>query len=507
MGRKNKKQKKTSPAMSAVQTYKLREKNDREMHEIIDSWKSKTTDAEAQLHLTSIVNSAKNVVALGGSRNEFFARFPEMAPKVVAISENGNGAASQLREIAEMVEFYTFGLRDSTAKLEHMLDELTKVDSKKPIGVKSIIAIERESRLGRGEDTSKRLINVVMREALVAKTHELKPKDGRDQGVFTDFPEIRDSIIRVATDESRTFKARSIEISDLLQKLVTETKTRIPKEKADLKRLEGEIVLTKEQLEKKNIIKELLDRLDQAEYKGWVLQSNDCSRLHKLYESVKEKRLAGMLPPGYEKVQTHKLELAEGYIPFIVKHNWAAVLGDSTGDKEGSVLPPAPKCAFEFRISGFNVIYLIQDPTHEGFKPLFKDEEATLFVEASDNHWVILTRIRSLFKYVHQQFEAACIVLESRAATSVLTEAPAALNKKRRAQGKLPLYDFHTIDLSREKKRYIHHGDGEGTGTKMRLHFVRAHDRHYKDKGITVRIGWHLRGDSSLGFVDKLYKL
>jgi hypothetical protein len=274
--------------------------------------------------------------------------------------------------------------------------------------------------------------------------------------------------------------------------------------------LKSDLKAADRNLAEKRMLVEVLDRLVAAQANGgWKLEPNDCSRLHRLFENPETQLITGTAPKDAQ-TETRDLEIGHDFVPFIVKHDWAAVLGDSEGDKDGNVLLPMPKCAFEFRISGFNVIYLVQDPGHEGYKPVIGSMPTlsrVLLIESPGKGWIIMDQEKDFTAYVDSQFQAACIVLEAQAAKWTRVEAPAALNKKRKSQGKLPLYDFHVIDLSRDRKRYVTQGDGEGTGVRHRLHFVRAHDRHYKDKGIIKRIPWHLRGDPELGVVDKLYKL
>jgi len=498
VGKKHK-PKKTNARMSTVQTWKSKENNDREMREIIELWRTKPTDEDAQANLTSIVNSAKNGVALGGSRNEFFKVYPEMAPKVLAINAEDKSPREKLREIADLVEHYTFGAKDASERVTKFLYELE--NSGRKMSFTDLVQIERESRGFRGEDNTKRLLDAMAREALTAKVNELHPKPGFDQGPFTGFADVRDAVISVATDEKRPLEDRCVNVSNLIAKMIADSKARI-------KSAEKELSVQERLLAEKKMLVEVLDALVAAHNNGgWKLQSNDCSRLHRLFEANDSMLMAGTAPKGSQP-ETHRMEIGHDYVPFIVKHDWAAVLGDSDGDKDGNVLLPMPKCAFEFRISGFNVIYLVQDPTHAGYEPIFPDTPKVLLVEAPGRGWIIMDKAKDFTAYVESQFHAACVVLEAQAAKWTKVEAPAALNKKRKSQGKLPLYDFHVIDLSRDRKRYENHGDGTGTtGIRHRLHFVRAHDRHYKDKGIVKRIPWHLRGDPELGVVDKLYKL
>jgi len=352
------------------------------------------------------------------------------------------------------------------------------------------------------EDQAKEMVQQIGSEALIAAVNEKKPNGGEGQGVFEGFKEERDAIIESSARDNISWIDRLIDCAVIMRLMMSKTEQRQQQLKSELKIAEADHAKKKE-------LSDLLHALlDAQKNGGWVLQANDCSRLHKLIEAVQGGRAVGIQPQGSKQKEKRDLTFSGEFTPFIVKHNWAAVMAASEGDKEGDVGLPAPRCAFEFRISGFNVIYLVQDPKQEGYKPVLGDSPKTCLIEMASGDWTILDQARDFVAYVDRQFHAACVVIEAQAAKYTLVQAPAALNKKRLSQGKLPLYDFHVIDLNRERKRYVGDRIKSDEPTKRhRLHFVRAHDRHYKDKGTVVRIPWHLRGDPELGFVDKHYTL
>lgn len=89
--------------------------------------------------------------------------------------------------------------------------------------------------------------------------------------------------------------------------------------------------------------------------------------------------------------------------------------------------------------------------------------------------------------------------------TTRLVEAPAALNKKRMRQGKLPLYDYHVLLVDGEDVS-AYEGDNRKTDIHVRSHFRRGHIRRLDaQRRVWVRAAYvHGRAD---GFVDKDYKV
>lgn len=223
------------------------------------------------------------------------------------------------------------------------------------------------------------------------------------------------------------------------------------------------------------------------------LEMNDCSRLHKLVEAAGSAHVLRWdgVPYDYER------GILDGASVFVIRHDWAAVVNiEDAKDGDDSIPLPAPVSVFEFRISDRTVVVMAHEASW------------TSLVEIGD-YWVVPEEGAVCppgFEYAYRQMLAASVVLDAEVATHEVKRAPEALNKKRAAAGKLPLYDFHVIDLSRKKgKAAPPLGGYNETGKHKRLHFCRGHWRHYPDHKTWIR--WCLKGDPDLGFVDKEYRV
>lgn len=258
--------------------------------------------------------------------------------------------------------------------------------------------------------------------------------------------------------------------------------------------------------------------MDWLSGKDLVLQKNDVSRLHQYLET--------WLPnsgedSGVAKSETWDEEEKERFIDllhesqvFVVKHNWAAAFEGSLDEVGEDYKLPYPNCVFEFMVSGRPLTLLA---TQEGDAPvkfvsmhvLTNTDKLRISDEADWSKFPESVHAdgETPFTMVKRQVQALCIALDAEIATKETTFAPSKLNQKRAVNGKPLLRDFHVVDLSRRvKARAEGRTTGDGTGTKKRLHFRRAHDRHYAN-GLVKRIAWMLVGDPSLGFVDKQYRL
>lgn len=235
-----------------------------------------------------------------------------------------------------------------------------------------------------------------------------------------------------------------------------------------------------------------------------VLQKNDLSRTHKLVEcSLQAHIVSDQKTRGKSHVELDShVHINHEHI-FVAQHDWAGVIG-TDALKAASVVLPFDNCTFEYRISNQSVIVLA-NTLSSGHVIL------TAMVEMPGGKWWAALECENtpypLVEYAKQQTLACCVVMEAEVAGHEVVRAPAALNKKRKEQGKLPLYDFHIIDLSKKRSPITNKRppDPDREVTRRRLHFVIGHWRNYADH--RTRIPWHLRGDPELGFVDKLYKL
>lgn len=228
---------------------------------------------------------------------------------------------------------------------------------------------------------------------------------------------------------------------------------------------------------------------------GMVLERNDCSRLHKLCEAARDGRITdSKFHRGYP-------DDALNYVSqtFVVKHDWASAFDDAAGMAEEFKLP-YDFCAFEFRLSGRTVIAVAAEAAAD------EERKFTAFTQINEL-WcgfnVAEDSESKATRFVYSQIRAICIALDAEVATHSVVRAPARLNEKRAKAGKVPLRDFHVVDLARRHRiANPAHGDG---GTKKRLHFRRGHWRHFEQSKTWVK--WCLVGNPDLGFISKHYSL
>jgi hypothetical protein len=233
----------------------------------------------------------------------------------------------------------------------------------------------------------------------------------------------------------------------------------------------------------------------------YVLERNDCSRLHKLKEAM----LSGKV------IDSTKDELA--FPPsdslscvaqtFVVRHDWANAFEGAEGISDEFRLP-YQICTFEFRVVGRTVIVFAgeDDQGISGSKRV-----ATPFVESGD-YWYCPgyadSNQNELLMYLWAQIRSICIALDAEVATTTVVRAPHKLNEKRERQGKPLIIEHRVVDLAK-RHRVGNPSAGQGTGSKKRLHFRRGHWRHYEESKTWVR--WCLVGDPDLGFISKHYQL
>src|SRR6185312_473794 len=85
------------------------------------------------------------------------------------------------------------------------------------------------------------------------------------------------------------------------------------------------------------------------------LESNTCSRFHKLIEAS---RVGEIIFAGRAKDDGHSLDLGSPHV-FVVAHDWAAAFDGADAYEDGSEYRlPYEHCAFEMSISGRTCIYL-----------------------------------------------------------------------------------------------------------------------------------------------------
>lgn len=232
---------------------------------------------------------------------------------------------------------------------------------------------------------------------------------------------------------------------------------------------------------------------------NFVLEKNDCSRLHLLSEAILANRV--LIEPNKDTGPDRNAAVIDSVSTikntFIVRHDWAAAFAEAVGITDEWRLP-FDHCAFEFRISGRTVIAIFsEDQVEAGNYALYTQ---------IDDYWVRdgFTLPESFYAFVRMQVKSICIALDAEVATHTVVRAPAKLNEKRISKGRPPLLDYHVVDLSK-RHRIANPGTRDGEGGKKRLHFRRGHWRHFETSKTWVK--WCLVGDPDLGFVSKHYTL
>jgi hypothetical protein len=192
---------------------------------------------------------------------------------------------------------------------------------------------------------------------------------------------------------------------------------------------------------------------------------------------------------------------------FLMTHDWAgAFAGDADFDDRTSEFRlPAPNCCFDFLISGKRVLAFANDTENE-FDLAVEVETLWLVIsqETSDGEGREVRQRESL-AFVRRHVKAACIALEAEIAETTVVRAPHKLNVARARKGKLPLSDYHIIDLARRTRVAPLESENKAERNGPRLHFRRGHWRHFTNHKTWVK--WTLVGHADLGFIDKDYRL
>lgn len=227
-----------------------------------------------------------------------------------------------------------------------------------------------------------------------------------------------------------------------------------------------------------------------------TLEKNEHSSLHRLGEALRLGHVINTYdsPPGIlESKAFNRMrgELNPDLKTFLVCHDWFKVLGDAAGEFK----LPFENCAFEFK--ALNRVLIVLVTQNEGEEP-----KGASYYESGKGEWLRM----EVDECWWEQIRATCVMLDAEVATHQVHRIPHKINAKREKAGKVPMYDFHVVDLARRhKSRAAPTTRGEPTGRHVRLHFVRGHWRHYEDHKTWIK--WHLRGDPDLGFIDKDYRL
>ncbi len=285
-------------------------------------------------------------------------------------------------------------------------------------------------------------------------------------------------------------KLKALPIVKNLRQGIKDRRDGFIKEKEDLVLAEEKII----------VYEDMKSWLEQESYK---LEKNDCSRLHKLISATREDKIVFINGKTDKEFNEEDYDVIwELCHSFVVQHDWAEAFRNADDYKEGEIILPYPITAFEFRVSGKNIIIIaLQDEEKE-----ISDSSFALmaFIQIGE-YWVMLedaVKDEQAFIMLHDEIRAISISLESEVANHTIVRAPSKLNKIREEKGKIPLYDYHVVGLNRNFRTNF---DGGGTHRSPRFHFRRGHWRHFANHKTYIK--WMLVGSPELGFIDKHYKL
>jgi hypothetical protein len=232
----------------------------------------------------------------------------------------------------------------------------------------------------------------------------------------------------------------------------------------------------------------------------FVLEKNEHTRLHHFLEAAKNNNVVDAQDPD---VEIGAMSEDGGLMhTFVVKHDWARAFENAEGMGDAVKLP-YPICAFELRFNGRNVIALVWE--------LDGEQTFSAFVQVGEV-WIAVAAERGRMQFPEDKIAAAswsqiraiCVALDAEVATHEVIRAPHKLNEKRVKEGKIPLYDYHAVDLA-HRQIISNPAESPSNGSKKRLHFRRGHWRHYQASKTWIK--WCLVGDPDLGFIGKHYTL
>lgn len=271
------------------------------------------------------------------------------------------------------------------------------------------------------------------------------------------------------------------------------------------------------------------------------LQRLDHSAFHQLRRAPYDGDLFASAQPVLELIDPAVMEALWGDCEvFVVEHDWARAFERATGLDAGAVTLPHDVCAFEMKFSGRHVVAtvfagegadLVMLPVvrakcgawfafgtvcvrPDGAIGFCKNRDDRIVACGDDlppfENW---TNVRdseedqsSLIWTIYQQVRCALIALSAEVARKEIVRLPWKSNRPPPAAIRQPTYSYHVISLARRERAAPAPRDpGAEPRARRRLHFRRAHDRHYQNH--ITKIAWMLVGDPELGWVDKHYKL
>lgn len=260
------------------------------------------------------------------------------------------------------------------------------------------------------------------------------------------------------------------------------------------------------------------------------------SAVYKLEEAARAKKVFFVTLEDGDKIPdsiSSVFTLAKA-TKFLIQHDWASAFQNADGFQgHYEYQMPSGHCTFEGRISGRRFIVECADfgdfplspatgtdePMHNG--AYFWIETTAgwsllnvhrfngyAFVPAkADREQILPTGLAKIVEFIGRQIKAVSIALEAEVAVREVVRAPHKLNRAREKLGKLPLYDYHVVNLANRKRvsALPEEFESDEKRTSPRWHFVRGHYRHLPKHKVWVLS--HFRGNPDLGIIDKHYRL
>lgn len=237
--------------------------------------------------------------------------------------------------------------------------------------------------------------------------------------------------------------------------------------------------------------------------------------LHQLLEAWKTGKLIVLTPeeeikylgrvvdPTFDWAQRNRELLQHHFQTFLIEHNWGLAFQNSNLLLRGfETKPPYDHCCFEFLISGKRLCLIVH----------LKETSTSVaaFVRLTSGEWLGVlspndSPTRPLVQFTAVQLSAIMIALDAAVATTTIVRASESLNRAREKRGKLPLFDYHVVQLAHRTRPANLPPEHESERNSPRLHFRRGHWRHFET--FKTWVNWMLVGDPDLGFIDKHYRL
>jgi hypothetical protein len=248
------------------------------------------------------------------------------------------------------------------------------------------------------------------------------------------------------------------------------------------------------------------------ESRGWrergfrLERAHGGSVLHQLLDAWQQNDLIEGKPTEGFDAEKHFADLLDHpFHSFVCQHDWAAAFRNSdvnlVSDDNVVFRQPYEHCVFEFAVSGRRVCLI---SNFNGSTYTF-----AAFVRLEVGWFAIGLRRWPEFSALHDllrsQHAAMMVALDAKVIETPIVRAPEKLNRARRQRGKVPVFDYHIVELAHRTRPASLPPENESDRASPRLHFRRGHWRHFE--AFKTWINWMLVGDPDLGFIDKHYRL